>query len=65
MVRGIVRVLSGVLLAWIPWAVALAQAGSIRGTVSDSAGNRLGAASVSVEGTGLRATTASSAEPIV
>src|SRR4051794_27131418 len=62
MVRSIVRMLSGVLLAWIPWAAAAAQAGSIRGTVSDSAGNPLGNASVSVEGTGLRATTASSGE---
>src|SRR5678816_3431583 len=49
MVRGIVRMLSGVLLAWIPWAAATAQAGSIRGTVSDSAGNPLGNASISVE----------------
>ena len=57
MVRSIVRVLSGVLLTWVPWAAALAQAGSIRGTVSDSAGNPLGNASVSVEGTGLKATT--------
>ena len=62
MVRGIVRMLSGVLLAWIPWAAATAQAGSIRGTVSDSAGNPLGNASISVEGTGLRASTASSGE---
>jgi iron complex outermembrane recepter protein len=62
MVRGIVRMLSGVLLAWIPWAAATAQAGSIRGTVSDSAGNPLGSASISVEGTGLRASTASSGE---
>ncbi len=54
--------LSGVLLAWIPWAAATAQAGSIRGTVSDSAGNPLGNASISVEGTGLRASTASSGE---
>ena len=57
MVRSIVRVLSGVLLTWVPWAAAMAQAGSIRGTVSDSAGNPLGNASVSVEGTGLKATT--------
>jgi iron complex outermembrane recepter protein len=62
MVRGIVRMLSGVLLAWIPWAAATAQAGSIRGTVSDSAGNPLGNASISVEGTGLRASTAASGE---
>ena len=61
-VRSIVRVLSGFLLAWVPWAAATAQAGSIRGTVSDSAGNRLGSASVSVEGTGLKATTAASGE---
>ena len=60
--RSIVRVLSGFLLAWVPWAAATAQAGSIRGTVSDSAGNRLGSASVSVEGTGLKATTAASGE---
>jgi iron complex outermembrane receptor protein len=54
--------LSGVLLAWIPWVAATAQAGSIRGTVSDSAGNPLGNASISVEGTGLRASTAASGE---
>jgi iron complex outermembrane recepter protein len=62
MVRGIVRMLSGVLLAWVPWAAATAQAGSIRGTVSDSAGNPLGSASVSVEGSGLTASTAASGE---
>jgi iron complex outermembrane recepter protein len=61
-VRSIVRVLSGMLLAWIPWAAAAAQAGSIRGTVSDSAGNPLVNASVSVEGTGLKATTAATGE---
>jgi protocatechuate 3,4-dioxygenase beta subunit len=57
-VRSFVRRLSGVLLAWVPWAVAVAQSGSIRGTVSDSAGGGLANASVSVEGTGLRASTA-------
>ncbi len=62
MLRSIVRVLSGVLLALVPWAAATAQAGSIRGTVSDSAGNPLGSASVSVEGTGLTASTAASGE---
>ena len=60
MVRSIVRVLSGVLLALVPWAAATAQAGSIRGTVSDSAGNPLGSASISVEGSGLTASTAAS-----
>ena len=62
MLRSIVRVLSGVLLALVPWAAATAQAGSIRGTVSDSAGNPLGSASVSVEGSGLTASTAASGE---
>jgi iron complex outermembrane receptor protein len=62
MVRSIVRVLSGVLLALVPWAAATAQAGSIRGTVSDSAGNPLGSASISVEGSGLTASTAASGE---
>ena len=62
MVRGIVRVLSGVLLALVPWAAATAQAGSIRGTVTDSAGNPLGSASISVEGSGLTASTAASGE---
>ena len=38
MVRSFVRGLSGVLLAWMPWAVAVAQSGTIRGTVADSAG---------------------------
>jgi iron complex outermembrane receptor protein len=61
-VRSFVRGLSGVLLAWMPWAVAVAQSGSIRGTVADSAGNGLANASVSVEGTGLRTTTGSTGE---
>jgi iron complex outermembrane receptor protein len=61
-VRSFVRSLSGVLLAWVPWAVAVAQSGSIRGTVSDSAGGGLANASVSVEGTGLRASTAANGE---
>jgi iron complex outermembrane receptor protein len=40
------------------WAAPVwAQAGTIRGTVSDSAGDGLGNAAISVEGTGLRATT--------
>jgi len=56
-VRSFVRGLSGVLLAWIPWSVAVAQAGVIRGTVADSAGDALANALVVVEGTGLRATT--------
>jgi iron complex outermembrane receptor protein len=62
MVRSLVRMLSGTLLAVLPWTAAVAQSGSIRGTVADSAGNGLANASVSVEGTGLRTTTGSTGE---
>ena len=60
--RGIVRLLAGVLVAWLPLAAAAAQSGVIRGTVTDSAGGGLANATVSVEGTGLRAATGSSGE---
>ncbi len=60
--RGIVRLLAGVLVAWCPLATAAAQAGIIRGTVTDSAGGGLANATVSVEGTGLRAATGPSGE---
>ncbi len=42
-------------LAVLPWASLNAQGGSLRGTVSDSAGNPLSGATISVEGTELKA----------
>jgi iron complex outermembrane receptor protein len=54
--------LAGLLVAWCPLAAAAAQSGVIRGTVSDSAGGGLANATVSVEGTGLRATTGAAGE---
>lgn len=60
--RSIVRLLAGMLVAWLPLATAAAQSGVIRGTVADSAGGGLANATVSVEGTGLRATTGSGGE---
>jgi iron complex outermembrane receptor protein len=56
MVRRCVGFIASVLA--VVWAAPVwAQAGTIRGTVSDSAGDGLGNAAISVEGTGLRATT--------
>jgi iron complex outermembrane recepter protein len=55
MVRRCVGFIASVLA--VVWAAPVgAQAGTIRGTVSDSAGDALANAAVSVEGTGLRAT---------
>ena len=53
-----VRMVSGILVLLLAAAVPVAaQSGTLQGTVSDSSGAPLPNASVSVEGTGLRATT--------
>ncbi len=58
--RRIVRLVVGSLLAIPATALTLAaQSGTLRGTVSDSSDNPLANATVSIEGTGLRATTGS------
>ncbi len=54
MARRIVGMIAGLLLAVAAAAPLAAQAGTIRGTVSDSAGDGLANAAVSVEGTTLR-----------
>ncbi|MGH7580361.1 MAG: TonB-dependent receptor, partial [Gemmatimonadales bacterium] len=59
MVRRIVLMFAGPLLAVITALPLAAQAGSIRGTVSDSAGTGLANAAVTVDGTPLRATSGS------
>jgi len=56
MVRGIVRTIAVSVLALWPAALA-AQSGTLRGSVTDSAGSPLSNATVMVEGTGLRTTT--------
>ena len=55
MMRGIVGMIAGLGLAAAAAAPLAAQVGTIRGTVSDSAGAPLANAAVSVEGTTLRA----------
>lgn len=55
MMRGIVGMIAGLGLAAAAAGPLAAQAGTIRGTVADSAGNPLANAAVSVEGTTLRA----------
>jgi iron complex outermembrane recepter protein len=55
MPRAIVGLFAGLMLAATIAGPLAGQAGTIRGTVSDSAGAGLANASVSVEGTGLRA----------
>jgi iron complex outermembrane receptor protein len=57
MMRCIVGMFAGLMLALATAAPLTAQSGTVRGTVSDSAGGGLASAAVSVEGTGLRATT--------
>jgi iron complex outermembrane receptor protein len=57
MLRRIVGMFAGLMLALATAAPLTAQSGTVRGTVSDSAGNGLANASISVEATGLRATT--------
>jgi iron complex outermembrane receptor protein len=52
-----VRTIACATLALLAAAPLAAQAGTLRGTVSDSAGSALANASLTVEGTGLRATT--------
>jgi hypothetical protein len=52
--RGIVRMFLGLSLTLTPAAPLAAQAGTLRGTISDSAGAGLPNAAVSVEGTTLR-----------
>ena len=59
MVRRIVGVIAGLLLAAATAVPLSAQGGTIRGTVSDSAGTGLANAAVSVEGTTLRSTSGS------
>jgi iron complex outermembrane receptor protein len=59
MVRSIVRLLAGLLLTAAASLPLAAQAGTIRGTVSDSAGVGLANAAISVEGTTLRTTSGS------
>ena len=54
MVRGIVGMFAGLALALTVVAPLAAQAGTVRGTVSDSAGAGLANAAVAVEGTTLR-----------
>ena len=56
MVRRIVGMIAGLMLAVATAGSLAAQAGTIRGTVSDSAGGTLANAAISVEGTGLRTT---------
>jgi iron complex outermembrane receptor protein len=52
--RGIVRMFLGLSLTLTPAAPLAAQAGTLRGTISDSAGAGLPNAAVSIEGTTLR-----------
>src|SRR5688572_26679153 len=59
MVRSIVRLLAGLLLTAAATLPLAAQAGTIRGTVADSAGAGLPNAAISVEGTTLRTTSGS------
>ncbi|HWB43317.1 MAG TPA: TonB-dependent receptor, partial [Gemmatimonadales bacterium] len=59
MVRRIVWILAGLLLASAISQPLSAQAGTIRGTVSDSAGGGLANAAISVDGLTLRATSGS------
>ncbi|MBA2459764.1 MAG: TonB-dependent receptor, partial [Gemmatimonadales bacterium] len=59
MVRGIVRTIAVSVLALWPVALA-AQSGTLRGSVTDSAGSPLSNATVTVEGTGLRTTSGGS-----
>lgn len=54
MMRGIVRMILGIMMTVTAAAPLTAQAGRIRGTISDSAGPGLANASVTVEGTALR-----------
>ena len=56
MMRGIVGMIAGLTLVVATAAPLGAQAGTIRGTVSDSAGAGLANAAISVEGTTLRGT---------
>ncbi len=60
MVRRVVGMFAGVMLTVAAPVPLAAQAGTIQGTVSDSAGGTLANAAISVEGTGLRATTGAS-----
>jgi iron complex outermembrane receptor protein len=57
MARRTVGMIAGLMLAVAGAAPLAAQSGTIRGTVSDSAGGGLANAAISVEGTGLRSTT--------
>jgi iron complex outermembrane receptor protein len=57
MVRRIVGMIAGLILEVTMAVPLMAQAGTIRGTVADSAGGGLANAAVTVEATGLRATT--------
>jgi iron complex outermembrane recepter protein len=59
MVRRTVRTIAGLMLALGTTASLSAQTGTIRGTVSDSAGGTLANAAISVDGTELRATSGS------
>jgi iron complex outermembrane recepter protein len=56
MVRPTVGTIAGLILVMVTSAPLSAQTGTIRGTVSDSAGEALANAAISVEGTTLRAT---------
>jgi hypothetical protein len=56
MVRRIVGVFAGLMLIVAAAVPLAAQTGTIRGTVSDSAGAGLANAAISVEGTSLRGT---------
>ncbi|HWB42332.1 MAG TPA: carboxypeptidase regulatory-like domain-containing protein, partial [Gemmatimonadales bacterium] len=62
MVRGIVRTIAGLALAAVSAVPLAAQAGTIRGSIADSAGAALANAAVSVEGTTLRAVSGSAGE---
>ena len=55
MVRRIVGTIAGLIMAVATAVPLTAQTGTIRGTVSDSAGGNLASAAIIVEGTGLRA----------